>query len=150
MLFLVVGNFDVALRSSMGLEVNVVFMFFLVVGNLGVAVVCVRKDGEFLLLDNPGEVLCKWLVENIDESGRPITEERDFKAMVLFHHRRELHKLLEDAKAARDNTCFLLNGVNEILFSPKELAAAKGVTKARAGTAALDEEKIDALFGKKH
>ncbi|KAJ1205299.1 hypothetical protein NDU88_000734 [Pleurodeles waltl] len=46
--------------------------------------VCVRKDGEFLLLDNPGEVLCKWLVENIDESGRPITEERDFKATVLF------------------------------------------------------------------
>ncbi|KAJ1165401.1 hypothetical protein NDU88_005829 [Pleurodeles waltl] len=46
--------------------------------------VCVRKDGEFLLLDNPGEVLCKWLVENIDESGRPITEERDFKAVVLF------------------------------------------------------------------
>ncbi|KAJ1130573.1 hypothetical protein NDU88_008924 [Pleurodeles waltl] len=46
--------------------------------------VCVRKDGEFLLLDNPGEVLCKWLVENIDESGRPITEERDIKAVVLF------------------------------------------------------------------
>ncbi|KAJ1106088.1 hypothetical protein NDU88_003491 [Pleurodeles waltl] len=46
--------------------------------------VCVRKDGEFLLLDNPGEVLCKWLVENIDESGRTITEERDFKAVVLF------------------------------------------------------------------
>ncbi|KAJ1173384.1 hypothetical protein NDU88_005220 [Pleurodeles waltl] len=46
--------------------------------------VCVRKDGEYLLLDNPGEVLCKWLVENIDESGRPITEERDFKAVVLF------------------------------------------------------------------
>lgn len=46
--------------------------------------VCVRKDGDFLLLDNPGEVLCKWLVENVDEAGRPITEERDFKAMILF------------------------------------------------------------------
>ncbi|XP_078516881.1 uncharacterized protein LOC144781767 isoform X2 [Lissotriton helveticus] len=46
--------------------------------------VCVRKDGDFLLLDNPGEVLCKWLVENLDEAGRPITEERDFKAMILF------------------------------------------------------------------
>ncbi|XP_069068732.1 uncharacterized protein [Pleurodeles waltl] len=46
--------------------------------------VCVRKGGEFLLLDNPGEVLCKWLVENIDERGRLITEERDFKAVVLF------------------------------------------------------------------
>ncbi|KAJ1141506.1 hypothetical protein NDU88_007836 [Pleurodeles waltl] len=60
--------------------------------------------------------------------------------------KRELHKLLEEAKAARDSACFLLNGVSEILFSPKELAAAKGVTKARAGTAALDEEKVDALF----
>ncbi|XP_078510079.1 uncharacterized protein LOC144769770 isoform X1 [Lissotriton helveticus] len=46
--------------------------------------VCVRKDGDFLLLDNPGEVLCKWLVKNVDEAGRPITEERDFKAMILF------------------------------------------------------------------
>ncbi|KAJ1091162.1 hypothetical protein NDU88_004289 [Pleurodeles waltl] len=46
--------------------------------------VCVRKDGEFQLLYNPGEVLCKWLVENSDESGQPITEERDFKATVLF------------------------------------------------------------------
>ncbi|XP_078502041.1 uncharacterized protein LOC144756267 isoform X4 [Lissotriton helveticus] len=45
--------------------------------------VCVRKDGDFLLLDNPGEVLCKWLVENVDEAGRPINEERDFKAMIL-------------------------------------------------------------------
>ncbi|KAJ1218572.1 hypothetical protein NDU88_006150 [Pleurodeles waltl] len=86
--------------------------------------VCVRKDGEFLLLDNPGEVLCKWLVENIDESGRPITEERDFKAVVLFQS----------------------SGVSEILFSPKELASAKGITKARAGEAALDEEKVEALF----
>ncbi|XP_078498190.1 uncharacterized protein LOC144754367 [Lissotriton helveticus] len=46
--------------------------------------VCVRKDGDFLLLDNPGEVLCKWLVQNVDEAGRPITEERYFKAMILF------------------------------------------------------------------
>ncbi|XP_078511103.1 uncharacterized protein LOC144770455 [Lissotriton helveticus] len=46
--------------------------------------VCVRKDGDLLLLDNSGEVLCKWLVENVDEAGRPITEERDFKAMILF------------------------------------------------------------------
>ncbi|XP_069069069.1 uncharacterized protein [Pleurodeles waltl] len=60
--------------------------------------------------------------------------------------KRELHKLLEEAKAARDSACFLLNGVSEVLFSPKELAAAKGVTKACAGTAALDEEKVDALF----
>ncbi|KAJ1186840.1 hypothetical protein NDU88_003620 [Pleurodeles waltl] len=354
----------------MGLEENEAFMSFLVVGNFGVALVCVRKDGEFLLLDNPGEVLCKWLVENIDESGRPITGGTDFKAMVLFQSlvkkqclmiqrisedlfesysgtmeglkqvllqraqkekqllmecgsrgragrlkrvlrepqeeeitvkrckekikakqsgqdmikvanqtpgestasqpgdassqmnlqklqnlallagmatvlhpkstseyeverenetvletplqfkdqglkhafsfprhqfipkqlfpmqelagssnevtpsqnddtlgtkcfnktdmqqlvkdandpdlfrnvlvpKRELHKLLEDAKAARGSACFLLNGVSEILFSLKELAAAKGVTKAHAGTAALDE-KVDALFSKKH
>ena len=62
--------------------------------------------------------------------------------------KRELHKLLEEAKAARDSTGFLLNGVSEILFSPKELESAKDVTKARAGTAVLDEEKVDALFGK--
>ncbi|KAJ1201876.1 hypothetical protein NDU88_005680 [Pleurodeles waltl] len=136
--------------------------------------VCVRKDGEFLLLDNPGEVLCKWLVENIDESGRPITEERDFKAVVLFQS--FVHSLaysefpstatftdvnvnhtpchadpfpsnerggLDDNE---DSAGFLLNGVSEILFSPKELASAKGITKARAGEAALDEEKVDALF----
>ncbi|KAJ1137212.1 hypothetical protein NDU88_003625 [Pleurodeles waltl] len=59
---------------------------------------------------------------------------------------RELHKVLEEAKAARDSAGFLLNGVSEILFSPKELASAKGITKARAGEAALDEEKVDALF----
>ncbi|KAJ1125105.1 hypothetical protein NDU88_003543 [Pleurodeles waltl] len=57
-----------------------------------------------------------------------------------------LHKVLEEAKAAQDSAGFLLNGVSEILFSPKELASAKGITKARAGTTALDEEKVDALF----
>ncbi|KAJ1181755.1 hypothetical protein NDU88_006955 [Pleurodeles waltl] len=62
--------------------------------------------------------------------------------------KRELHKVLEEAKAARDSAGFLLNGVSEILFSPKELASAKGITKARAGEAALDEEKVDALFSK--
>ncbi|XP_078518068.1 uncharacterized protein LOC144782551 [Lissotriton helveticus] len=60
--------------------------------------------------------------------------------------KRKLHKLLEEAKSARDNAGFLLNGISEILFSPNELASAKGVTKARAGTAVLDEEKVDALF----
>ncbi|KAJ1202799.1 hypothetical protein NDU88_006594 [Pleurodeles waltl] len=38
-----------------------------------------------------------------------------------------------------DSAGFLKNGVSEILFSPKELASAKGITKARAGEAALDE-----------
>ncbi|KAJ1142869.1 hypothetical protein NDU88_009182 [Pleurodeles waltl] len=61
---------------------------------------------------------------------------------------RELHKVLEEAKAARDSAGFLLNGVSEILFSLNELASAKGITKARAGAAALDEEKVDALFAK--
>ncbi|KAJ1114545.1 hypothetical protein NDU88_002780 [Pleurodeles waltl] len=60
--------------------------------------------------------------------------------------KRERHKVLEEAKAARDSAGFLLNGVSEILFSPKELASAKGITKARAGEAALDEGKVDALF----
>ncbi|KAJ1193930.1 hypothetical protein NDU88_003225 [Pleurodeles waltl] len=60
--------------------------------------------------------------------------------------KRELRKVLEEAKAARDSAGFLLNGVSEILFPPKELASAKGITKARAGEAALDEEKVDALF----
>ncbi|KAJ1140312.1 hypothetical protein NDU88_006669 [Pleurodeles waltl] len=64
--------------------------------------------------------------------------------------KRELHKVLEEAKAARDSAGFLLNGVSEILFSPKELASAKGITKARAGEAALDEEKVDALFDSKN
>ncbi|XP_078541316.1 uncharacterized protein LOC144826645 [Lissotriton helveticus] len=60
--------------------------------------------------------------------------------------KRELRKLSEEAKAVRDNAGFLLNDISEIRFSPKELASAKGVTKAHAGTAILDEEKVDALF----
>ncbi|XP_069507168.1 uncharacterized protein [Ambystoma mexicanum] len=45
---------------------------------------CIRKDGEFEPLAIPGEVICKWLVEGLDESGKEIREERDFKAVVLF------------------------------------------------------------------
>ncbi|XP_078519991.1 uncharacterized protein LOC144784814 isoform X2 [Lissotriton helveticus] len=60
--------------------------------------------------------------------------------------KKELHKLLDEAKSARNSAIFLLNGVSRIIFSPEELASAKGLTKARAGTAVLDEEKVDALF----
>ncbi|KAJ1178368.1 hypothetical protein NDU88_003614 [Pleurodeles waltl] len=77
------------------------------------------------------------LVENSNDPSR-------FRSVLV--PKRDLHKLLEEAKTARDSAGFLLNGVSEIPFSPKELATAKGVTKARAGTAALDEEKVDALF----
>ncbi|XP_069500753.1 uncharacterized protein [Ambystoma mexicanum] len=45
---------------------------------------CIRKDGEFEPLAIPGEVICKWLVEGLDESGKEIREERDFKAIVPF------------------------------------------------------------------
>ncbi|XP_078520345.1 uncharacterized protein LOC144785137 [Lissotriton helveticus] len=60
--------------------------------------------------------------------------------------KRKSHKLLEEAKAARDSAGFFLNGISKILFSPKELETTKGVTKARAGTDVLDEEKVNALF----
>ncbi|KAJ1082088.1 hypothetical protein NDU88_002258 [Pleurodeles waltl] len=174
------------------------------------------KDGEFLLLDNPGKVLCKWLVENIDESGRLITEERDFKAMVLFRSSVKMHGALDEMVysllsiinqnksycighgSCLNETCVRLQAeVNALqaenghlkaqlrctskselavqhfqaalsaltclrnltytatsqicsgLFTlqKKELAAAKGVTKASAGTAVFNEEKVGALFG---
>ncbi|XP_078500626.1 uncharacterized protein LOC144755510 [Lissotriton helveticus] len=109
----------------------------------------VYSDGDFLLLDNPVEVLCKWLVENLDKAGRTMTEEReilklrfgpnhltDMQQLVkdsndpsrfkdILVPKRKLHRLLEEAKAAQDSAGFLLNGVSEIL-------SAKGLTEARA------------------
>ncbi|XP_069462109.1 uncharacterized protein [Ambystoma mexicanum] len=84
------------------------------------------------------------------------TQEADMQQLVKdandptrFKHiivsKRELYKLLERAKASRDGASFLLNGVSELLFSPNEFAAAKGLTAARAGRDVLDVEKVDAL-----
>ncbi|KAJ1143274.1 hypothetical protein NDU88_009584 [Pleurodeles waltl] len=123
--------------------------------------VCVRLQAEVNALQAENEHLKAQGTHHIQEPqicSRTFTVQKtDMQQLVkdsndpsrfrnVLVPKKELHKVLEEAKAARDSAGFLLNGVSEILFSPKELASAKGITKARAGEAALDEEKVDALF----
>ncbi|XP_078503090.1 uncharacterized protein LOC144761708 [Lissotriton helveticus] len=100
------------------------------------------------LTDTPASKICSrpFTVQKTDmqQLVKDSNDPSRFKDVLI--PKRKLHKLLEEAKAARDTAGFLLNGISEILFSPKELASAKGVMKAHAGTAVLDEEKVDALF----